>query len=151
MMEQLDKNKIASAEEKGRSIFEKFLIKRGITDYKFSEDEYSVYDVELTDKNGNKIIGEIKNRSEVYAKYDDMLIEAKKYKALKELGAKTGAMPIYINTYGDNIDKIKISDSLNNMQIPFYSQSHQRNDVGSKSMIDKLVGFITKFQVFNWK
>jgi hypothetical protein len=128
--------KLEIAEQKGRSIFKKFLNLFQITNYQFTKLN-EVFDCKI-----NNTIVEIKHRDDKYINYDDMLLEKNKYDSLKKLGKKI----LYVFTFNNNT--LKIAD-ITNINPNWTKDKFQKTNLWNKNKVEKEVGFIKNYKTYD--
>lgn len=118
-----NKQKVISDENKGRQLLASFLEQKGIQ-YTCTTDQMDAVDMIITNKNGDKIVTEIKVRNEKYENYSTFFFEEAKYqgmtKRMKQLDAKAG---LYVCIFGThiyiyNIEKIVMQTPLTYEWLP---------------------------------
>lgn len=94
-------NKFQEKEHIGRWWFEQILKAGKVTDYEFSDDEYSNWDAKYRTSTTEYIV-EIKVRDCNYNTYSDWILELSKYNKLQELAQqKADTKAVYVNIFND--------------------------------------------------
>lgn len=111
--------KVISDETKGRQLFGSFLQQKGIQ-YTCTTDQMDSVDMVITNKNGDKIVTEIKTRNPKFESYETFIFEQNKLlgmqQRMKELGAKAG---IYVYIFGTHIYIYNIKDIVEQTELTY--------------------------------
>ena len=132
-------NPFQEGENKGRKLFQEVVNQsKNTTDLTFDSDEYSTTDCRFK-INDIPFVGEIKVRDAYCNNYSDLILEKKKYDALKAKAKEINGYATYINFIGE--DKLYMFDlrKLNNQNCKVEMKRCRQTTAVYGGYVDKAV------------